>query len=224
MCFSETQSYINTIIIIIGSLYLYKKPKLSVSLFFLSLKDLIQGLLYRFINNKKITNILSIFSWIHITLHPLFINIFFSYFDNNFKYWNSIYIVCILFSLISIFILYDLNIFNFKECTKENKYDDMCSDETGSYLGKYHIAYKFKTTEYKNLFLICYFILSFISIILTNVKILKLLIIILFLYVLFIYKGLKIGNGEQSAIWCFTTFIYFLPIALFEKQIKKFKI
>lgn len=54
MCFSETQSFLNAFILIIGSIYVWPKYQLSISLIFLALKDLIQGFLYYYQNNKKV--------------------------------------------------------------------------------------------------------------------------------------------------------------------------
>jgi len=34
----------------------------------------------------------------------------------------------------------------------------------------------------------------------------------------------NIGEGEKAAIWCFLSIIFFLPISIFNKQIKKFLI
>ena len=55
MCFSETQSYINTVLLVMGGLYVYPNYRLSIPLIFLAFKDLIQGLLYHYHskNNEK---------------------------------------------------------------------------------------------------------------------------------------------------------------------------
>ena len=56
MCFSENQSYINTILLLIGSIYKYPNLRLTIFLIFISIKEFIQGLLYRYQNNEKIEN------------------------------------------------------------------------------------------------------------------------------------------------------------------------
>ena len=73
--------FINTIILIISGIYVYPKYRLTLPLFFLALKDLIQGLSYRNIEMNKSTQFLTSLSWIHICFQPLFVNIFVSYFD-----------------------------------------------------------------------------------------------------------------------------------------------
>ena len=61
MCFSEKQSYLHCIVLFITSFYIRDKWQLASSLFFLGLKDLIQGLSYHYINDKKIKYINIIF-------------------------------------------------------------------------------------------------------------------------------------------------------------------
>ena len=72
MCFSENQSFLNTFLLLAGSIYVYPKHKLTLFLIFLAIKDLIQGLLYRFQNNEKFKNLLGIMSWVHICFQPFF--------------------------------------------------------------------------------------------------------------------------------------------------------
>ena len=100
MCFSQTQSYINTILLVIGGFYVYPNYRLTFGLIFLALKDLLQGLLYYYKNNEKSKNILTSFSWIHLCFQPLFVNIFMSHFSKqNTYYWNSIFIISFLYSV-----------------------------------------------------------------------------------------------------------------------------
>ena len=220
MCFSETQSFINTIILIIGSIYVYPKYKLTIFLIFLALKDLIQGLLYKYQNNKKIENILTTLSWIHICFQPLFVNIFMSNFSKNQnKYWNIIFIICFLYGLYTLTTLKEFDIQNDPDCIKKNKKDDFCSKYTTSYIGKYHIAYKFNRDNDKLFWPYLYLILMFIPSLFTSSRI---LVIIWGLFVSLIYKIFnKIGEGEKAAIWCFLSIIFFLPISIFNKQISK---
>ena len=89
MCFSETQSYINTILLISTALYLLPNYRLSASLIFLAFKDLIQGLSYKNIEYGLNTYYLTVLSWIHISLHPFFLNLFISHFDKKIQILES---------------------------------------------------------------------------------------------------------------------------------------
>lgn len=219
MCFSETQSYINTIILIITSIYVYPKYRLSIPLIFLALKDLIQGLSYRNIKMKKSTQLLTSLSWIHISFQPLFINIFFSHFDKNFKYWNVIFRICFLSALYHITILNEFDIQNDQDCVKKNKYDDYCSKKTHSYMGKYHLGYKFNT-DHDRIFTWVIILLMIIPSLLSKSRLLTIIFSIVSYIMFNIFY--KIGIGERSAIWCFLIIIYFIPYAVFNKQISKF--
>lgn len=220
MCFSETFSYLNGLLLLTVGILKYKKIKLSLLLIIISFQEFFQGLLYHFFYNENIKNKLGILSWLHFTVHPFFINYFFSYFDNNFKYWNNIYIISIIFGLLSVFILYDLNIFNHPPCKKIDKYDDFCSKKTGAYKGTYHIAYKFKTTNRRPIFILGYYILSLIPVLFTKAKLLSIInMLYIALLAIFFRK-----SGEFAATWCFTTTLFYLPIVIFEKQVKKYLI
>ena len=223
MCFSEKQSYLHFIILFITSLYIKNKWQLSISLFFLALKDLIQGLSYYYINNKQILNILTSLSWIHITLQPFFVNLIYSYFDQkNINYWNKILLISILYALYSITMLNEFDIQNDPDCIKINKYDDYCSTYTTSYIGKYHLGYKFSLDNRKNVFDVMkyYSILSFIPCLFTKSKYIS---ILWFIFVkLIMNKYHDVATGEQSAIWCYLSIIFALPISLFSDKIKQF--
>lgn len=220
MCFSEKQSYINTILLVMGGIYLYPKYRLSFALIFLALKDLIQGLTYHYINNKKAKNILTSFSWIHICFQPFFVNLFMSYFSKeNTYYWNSILIISFLFGLYLITTLNEFDIQNDPDCIKKNEKNDYCSEHTTSYIGKYHIGYKFSMDNDNLLFPIIYPILMFIPALFTKSSLLSIIwLLIAFSFQLFLNN---IGEGEQAAIWCFVSIIFFLPIAIFHKKISK---
>ena len=100
MCFSETQSYFNTLILCLGSIYVYPKWRLVLPLFFLAMKDLLQGLLYKYNHNTKMSNMLTSLSWIHICFQPLFVNLISSYFDKeNSTYWNKILFICLIYGI-----------------------------------------------------------------------------------------------------------------------------
>ena len=217
MCFSEKQSFINTIILICGGIYVYPNYKLTSPLIFLALKDLIQGFLYKYRDKKKLENILTTLSWIHICFQPLFVNIFMSNFSKNKKkYWNIIFIISFLYGMYTLTTLNEFDIQNNPDCLTKN---DFCSKETTSYMGKYHIAYKF-SRDNDIFFPIIYLILMFIPSLFTNSRILGIIwgILVSLIYVIFH----NVGEGVKAAIWCFLSIIFFLPIAIFNKQISKF--
>ena len=221
MCFSETQSFINAIILIIGSIFVYPNYRLSIILIFLALKDLIQGFLYKYQHNEKLENSLTVLSWIHICFQPLFVNIFMSNFSQNKNnYWNIIFIICFLYGIYTLTTLNEFDIQNDPDCITKNKKNDFCSKHTTSYIGKYHIAYKFNRDNDILFFPIIYLILMFIPSLFTNSRILG-IIWGLFVGLIYIFFN-NIGEGEKAAIWCFLSIIFFLPIAIFNKQISKF--
>ena len=220
MCFSEKQSFINFIILIIGSIYVYPKYRLTIFLIFLALKDFIQGFLYKYQHNEKLKNILTVSSWIHICFQPLFVNIFMSNFSQNKNnYWNIIFIICFLYGIYTLTTLNEFDIQNYPDCIKKNKKNDFCSKYTTSYIGKYHIAYKFNKDNDILFFPWIYLILMFIPNLFTNSRILS-IILGLFVRLIYIFFN-NIGEGEKAEIWCFLSIIFFLPIAVFNKQISK---
>lgn len=221
MCFSKTQSFLNTILLFIGSIYVYPNYRLSIILIFLGLKDLIQGLLYHYQNNEKMENILTTLSWIHICFQPLLVNIFMSHFSQNKNnYWNIIFIISFLYGLYTLTTLNELDIQNDPDCVTNNKKNDFCSKSTTSYIGKYHIAYKFSRDNDIVLFPIIYLILMFIPSLFTNSRILGIIwgLFVGLIYIIFN----NISSGEIAAIWCFLSIIYYLPIAIFNKHISNF--
>ena len=222
MCFTERQSFINVIILIIGRIFVYQKYRLTIFLIFLASKDLIQGFLYKYQHNEKLEKNLTILSWIHICFQPLFVNMFISYFSekkyNN--YWNIIFVICLLYGIYTLTTLKEFDIQNDPHCIKIDKNDDFCSKYTTSYIGKYHIAYKFNRDNDRIFFPIIHLILIFVPSLFTNCRILG-IIWGLFVILIYIYFN-DIGNGEKAAIWCFLSIVYFLPIAIFNKQISKY--
>jgi len=222
MCFTERQSFINVIILIIGSIFVYPKYRLTIFLIFLASKDLIQGFLYKYQHNEKLEKNLTILSWIHICFQPLFVNMFISYFSekkyNN--YWNIIFVICLLYGIYTLTTLKEFDIQNDPHCNKIDKNDDFCSKYTTSYIGKYHIAYKFNRDNDRIFFPIIHLILIFVPSLFTNCRILG-IIWGLFVILIYIYFN-DIGNGEKAAIWCFLSIVFFLPIAIFNKQISKY--
>lgn len=220
MCFSQTQSYINTILLVIGGFYVYPNYRLTFGLIFLALKDLLQGLLYYYKNNEKSKNILTSFSWIHLCFQPLFVNIFMSHFSKqNTYYWNSIFIISFLYGLYDITTLNEFDIQNDPDCIKKNEKNDLCSSHTTSYMGKYHVGYKFRKDKTNFLYYIVYPILMFIPALFTKSRILGVIWAVLVSCLYLVLNN--IGDGEQAAIWCFLSILYFLPISIFHKKISK---
>tara|TARA_A100000164_G_scaffold252318_1_gene224694 strand:+ start:31 stop:723 length:693 start_codon:yes stop_codon:yes gene_type:complete len=227
MCFSETQSFINVIILIIGSIYVYPKYRLTIFLIFLALKDFIQGFLYKYQHNEKLENILTVLSWIHICFQPLFVNIFMSNFSQNKNnYWNIIFIICFLYGIYTLTTLNEFDIQNDPDCIPISNNDDFCSTKTTSYIGKYHIGYKFSRDKGWLMFPIIYMILMFLPSLFTKSKILSVFYVLFYTLINVIYNKntntkFREYEGEKAAIWCFSSMVFFLPIAVFNKQIYK---
>ena len=145
MCFNEPQSYVNFLLLLIGALICFPHWRLYSLLIFLALKELLQGLLYRNIENKKVNNTLTKLSWIHICFQPLMVNIFLSQFSkNNYIYWNVIFVLCAIYGFYTITTLKDYKIRNNDDCVKIDNKNDFCSNNTLSYIGKYHVGYGFR--------------------------------------------------------------------------------
>ena len=222
MCFSETQSYLNFLMLTIGSLYLIvinKNKRLSISLFYLGLKDLIQGLSYRNLRNRESTNFLTSLSWIHICFQPLFVNLYFSHFDTQFKYWNYIFIGCFIYGAYCVTILHEFDIQQCSKCVQHIKKDnDYCADKTESYIGKFHLGYRFNTNMYENIRFFTYALILCIPFF-TRAWILNFCwFAFIALISLFSYIN-NVAFGEESAIWCFLSIFIGLPVALYSDNI-----
>jgi len=219
MCFTENQSYINTILLIGSGLYLLPNYRLSISLIFLAIKDLIQGLTYYNLRNNLDTDFLTTLSWIHISFQPLIVNLFLSHFDKKFIYWNFIFLISVLYAFYSLTKLKKFDIQNDGNCKPSTFLNDHCSQKTKSYIGKHHIGYKFKTDSTIKYMKYFWPFIMFIPSLFTKSRLLG---IGWFIFVSFIYLFFyNVGSGEQAAIWCFVSIIYALPIALFHKYIQK---
>ena len=213
MCFSEKQSYIHFTLLTITSMICQNQWRLSFPLLFLGIKDLLQGLLYRYRKNKKINRLLTSLSWIHICFQPLFVNMFLSFFDKEkHKYYSAVFLACFIYGVHSITLLEEFDIQNEPNCVDTN--DDYCSTSTLSYLGKKHIAYKFQTDKNKILFPILYGLLMILPSMFTKAIHFNMLWIIFILGVRVYGKMNNMRNGEVSAIWCFLSVIFAVPIAL----------
>jgi hypothetical protein len=257
MCFSKRQSFINFYLLIICGLYKINEWRLGLFLIFLGFKDLIQAFLYKNINNPKQLNFYTILSWVHVCFQPLFVNIFFSYFDINFKekekrneiekekrneiekekekgnekekekekekrnkIWYVIYSINLIYGIISLFLLKDINGFS-KNCVG-NPSDNFCKKNTKSYLGKIHIGYQFNINHNKIFFKYFYFILTFVPGLFSNAYTLYIFWLIFILIIKLLSNKINLRNGEFAAIWCFSSILIYIPLALFSKQFLKF--
>tara|TARA_B100000925_G_C21936931_1_gene442807 strand:+ start:244 stop:951 length:708 start_codon:yes stop_codon:yes gene_type:complete len=231
MCFSETHSYINAILLSSAGLYVLPEYKLTLAGIFFALKELLQGLLYKYLNNEIMLKYLSMASWVHICFQPLIVNILYSYFDPNNIVWKITFIIAFIFGIIMITELNEFDIQNHPDCIPDGRNDDFCSTTT-AYMGKYHIAYRFKIDKVWNPFPFSYyyFFLYFIPILFTKARLLGIIHIFLTILIMVTYNytsGLNLNSiltseyaGEKAAIWCFLS-IYIIPVILFAKPIKK---
>lgn len=231
MCFSESQSYINAALLSSTGLYVLPEYKLSLVGIYFALKELLQGLLYKYLDNETMLKYLSMASWVHICFQPLIINILYSYFDPKNIVWKITFIIAFIFGIIMITELNEFDIQNDPNCTPLNRNDDYCS-ETTAYMGKYHIAYRFRLDKTWSPFSLWryWFVLFFIPVLFTKARLLGIIHIFLTILIIFTYNytsGLTIDTafssefvGEKAAIWCFLT-IYLIPVILFAKPIKK---
>lgn len=229
MCFSKEFSFFNFGLLAGYAAYLqmYSEEKdiwkLYVPLFYFGFKDFIQGFLYIFDKIEFYKYYISILSYIHICFQPLIGNIFVSFFSKSFllfdiiSYWNFIFIITFLFGLYQ---LTNLDIFDiFKESPYcKDKWSDFCSDKNGSYIGKYHVAYKFRT-KYKYSPLFYFFMIA--PALLTNSYIFSIVFTIITIIILVILCN-NLRSGERAAIWCLLNIILFLPAAYYRKEILQF--
>ena len=125
----------------------------------------------------------------------------------------------LLYGLYTLTTLHEFDIQNEPDCKTDNIKNDFCSNYTTSYMGEYHIAYKFRRDHDILFFPILYFILMFLPSLLSKSRSLS-IIWGIFISILYIYFK-DIGEGEKAAIWCFLSIIYFLPIAIFNDKISK---
>jgi len=226
MCFSEQQSIINFIALFSYSLFLNTQSsdsdiwRLYIPLYFLSIKDLLQAGLYQFDANHDYKHILSILSFVHICFQPLMVNIVFSYFskDTTFlgvNYWNIIFLITFLYGCYE---LTNLDVFNIQRNASfcKDSTSDFCSDEDSSYIGKYHVAYKFKTINNYDIVLM---LLMILPALLTSSWFLSLLWLFFIIGIMYVFKDTR--NGESGAIWCLLSIAFFIPVAYFRDSIMK---
>lgn len=229
MCFSENMSYFNACLLFGTGIYALPSYRLSIPAIYFSIKELLQGLFYKYLDDKDILNKLASLSWLHISFQPLFYNMLFSHWTQEFKYWNIIFIICLLFGLYFVTILKEYDIQNDEECKPRIKKDDLCMP-TGAYMGEYHVGYRFKqdnTSFYYSW--LPWTILFFAPPLFTKIRNIAIIWIIIAYSIWAIYD-ISLGKfpdpinnlnnvGEKSAIWCFFTFVIAFVI-LYEKKLK----
>ena len=85
-------------------------------------------------------------------------------------------------------------------------------------MGKIHIGYQFNLNHNRYLWDYIYKILFIIPGLFTHAYIPYILWIIFFKITFTISKFIKIEGGEFAAVWCFSSILFGIPIALFSKQ------
>jgi len=219
MCFSESQSYIHAIVLFVTGIMIKDKWELSISLIFLGFKDLLQGLLYHYLENKDKLNFYTSLSWVHICFQPLFVNLISSYFDKENKiYWNRILFISLIYGIYASSSIKEFDMTDSEMCIKKNKTDDFCSKETTSYLGTYHIAYKFNRNSERVLPRWWYMLLVFVPSIFSNSKVIGILWLFFVGLIEFIFR--HTNSGERGAIWCYLSIIFALPLAIFSDKLE----
>lgn len=229
MCFSENMSYFNTVLLFGSGLYALPSYRLSIPAIYFSIKEFLQGMLYRYLDNERTLTFFGSLSWLHISFQPLFINILLSYWSPDFKYWNHIFLLSLLFGFYFMTILKEYDIQNDPPCKPRGRDDDFCMP-TGGYMGNYHIGYRFKqdnTPIYLSWlpWVLLFFVPPFFTKSWKHAVILSLFAISIFsIYDISVNKFPNpITNynniGEKSAIWCFFTFIIAF-IIFYEKRDK----
>ena len=234
MCFTETQSYINSVALIASGSYVINSDfKPALIAFFFSIKELLQGLLYRFQGNKEMLKNLAMLSYIHLCLQPFMFNVLFMHFaPSKTMFWNIILTLTFLFAIYAVTTLDELDIQDDPNCKSENNKIDFCAKETGAYIGKYHVGYRFSTDKQKWYTDVWnwWWVLAFLPALFTKSKYLALIIAGLGVSVFLIYDYfLSIypivfnteNFGEKGAMWCFLS-IALIPIVLFGKSVKKY--
>jgi hypothetical protein len=224
MCFSKELSFLHFMILSFYGYYLqvnYNENdiwRLYIPLYYLGVKDLLQTFLYEFDDNEYYKKFFSILSYIHICFQPLFVNMLLSYFSKaaliyNSSYWNLIFVISFIFGLYQ---LTNLDVFDIQNyglyC--QDKSSDFCSDKNSSYIGKYHVAYKFRTKfKYSSFFLI----LMIIPGLFTNSYIHSIIWAIFILTIKIIFDDVR--DGEKGAIWCLLSIIPTIPVVYYRKLI-----
>ena len=219
MCFTETQSYVNTVILVVVAVIKIKSPLLSSSLAFLALKDLIQGLSYRSIRRNTSTNLLTVLSWVHISFQPLFCNLIFGmHFDPEYPHWKWIIGMCVVFAVYNLTILREFDVQGDPPCKKRGPLDDHCSPRTESYIGEFHIGYRFALDNTRFVFDVGYIVLLMAPFLTKAWKINA-----FWLGSVGLLRAAamwtRVKSGEFAAIWCFLSILVGVPVALLDRHI-----
>ena len=117
---------------------------------------------------------------------------------------ENIFVICFLYGLYTLTTLYEFDIQNEPDCKTKNIKNDFCAKHTTSYMGEYHIAYKFRRDNDILFFPILYFVLMFLKFTF-KFKIFK--YYMGDIYKQFILILIKLEK-EKAAIWCFLSIIF----------------
>ena len=218
MCFSERQSFANVVALLATALYRRRSVKLSASLAFLASKDLIQALLYRALRQGRSTHLLTVLSWVHVSFQPFFCNFFLQHFDPDHASWNAILGACVLFAAFNLTVLRELDVQGDPPCRKKNDRDDFCSQKTESYMGKFHVAYRFALDDTRWLSKVLYNLLL-LAPFLTGAWKLNAVWLGSIAVLHAVMHTQSVGSGETASMWCFLSILIAIPFALLDTRI-----
>ena len=153
MCYGKRWSSVSfSIMFTAGIISLVAKAPIAlpIACFFLSIKELIQLLLYYNLESCNIANKwLTVLAWIHISFQPFIVLLFISSFSKKKALYRMPLVLSIIyacFNVVSIKELYPLDDFK-EQCKIYDKANSICRPQTCSYPGKYHLAYGFQLSS-----------------------------------------------------------------------------
>ena len=193
-----------------GGLLTMSQWRLSLMMYFLGSKDLIQALMYQNLDNPDRLRILGTLSWIHISLQPLCVNAFLSQFSAQQQLYRNAMIAAAGYAVVNALTLKELDPFPLPPCIHDGNF---CSSQTGAYQGRYHIGYTFERDRLIEPFYAFYFTAMFWPLLfLKRARAPTLIWIFLVIVIYTVFNDIR--EGEQAAIWCFLSIIYMLPLAI----------
>lgn len=214
MCFGKNWSLVS-FSVMVGTLVVCIIKDVSwrivAILLFLAFKELLQFLLYFNLECNITNRVLSVFSWIHISLQPFFVLLFISAFTKTPEKYDVPIVLSLIFAFFNALKLKELHPFKIKhQCTVNDKSTSICCPQTCSYQGKYHIAYGFNlasadaTTNF--LFvpsIFSYMLLSFgVPFAIGDWQIASIHAFVAYLS----FTIARFDVGEAAALWCLNSF------------------
>ena len=213
MCYGKVWSMtsLSSLMIVAIICSYYKTPlTITLPLFFLASKELIQCLLYYNLescnsNNKWLTAA----AWLHVSFQPFFVNLFISAFSKNPTEYKIPLILCLIFGVFNILRLKEFsmnNLLNDSSCIPNIK-NNVCRNTTCSINGERHLAYGFNLSStdigYFTPSLFSYVLLSFgPAFIIGDWQLAGIHLSVAVLSSLFARKD----AGEAAAVWCVNSF------------------